>query len=133
MLSTAISKCIKKGGLKERDIDIIIAGDLLNQLISANFMARDFDVPFLGVYSACSTITESLILGSLLVDSGKISNAISAAGSHFATAEWQYRYIPHPPPLAPHRTFRLDTKHSAHAQPTAPRQATAHNNAICRA
>ena len=92
MLSTAISKCIKKGGLKERDVDVIIAGDLLNQLISANFMARDFNVPFLGVYSACSTITESLILGSLLVDSGKICSAISAAGSHFATAERQYRY-----------------------------------------
>ncbi|MBR5438603.1 MAG: stage V sporulation protein AD [Clostridia bacterium] len=92
MLSTAISKCIKKSSLKESDISAIIAGDLLNQIISANFMARDFDVPFLGVYSACSTITESLILSSLLVDSGKMDNVISAAGSHFATAERQYRY-----------------------------------------
>lgn len=92
MLSTAISKCIKKGGLKERELDVIIAGDLLNQIISANFMARDFNVPFLGVYSACSTITESLILGALLVNSGSANSVISSAGSHFATAERQYRY-----------------------------------------
>lgn len=92
MLSTAINKCIKKGGLKESDMDAIIAGDLLNQIISANFMARDFSVPFLGVYSACSTITESLIIGSLLVDGRYANNAICSAGSHFATAERQYRY-----------------------------------------
>ena len=92
MLSTSISRCIKKGGLKEKDIDVIIAGDLLNQIISANFMARDFEVPFLGVYSACSTITESLIIGSLLVNSNSANTVICSAGSHFATAERQYRY-----------------------------------------
>ena len=49
MLTTAVSKVIKKSELKKEEIDLIISGDLLNQIISANFMARDFDVPFLGV------------------------------------------------------------------------------------
>ena len=92
MLSTAVSKVIKKAKLKEDEIDLIISGDLLNQIISANFMARDFDNPFLGVYSACSTITESLILGATFVDSKNFNNVICAAGSHYATAERQYRY-----------------------------------------
>jgi stage V sporulation protein AD len=55
-------------------------------------MARDFNIPFLGLYSACSTITESLIIGSSLIDSGYLNNVVCAAGSHFATAERQYRY-----------------------------------------
>ena len=92
MLSTAVSKVIKKSNLKKDEIDLIISGDLLNQIISANFMARDFDVPFLGVYSACSTITESLILGASFINSNNFNNVICAAGSHYATAERQYRY-----------------------------------------
>ncbi len=92
MLTTAVSKVIKKGNLKKEDIDLIISGDLLNQIISANFMARDFDVPFLGVYSACSTITESLILGASFINDKNFRNIVCAAGSHYATAERQYRY-----------------------------------------
>ncbi len=92
MLSTAVRRVIKRAGLKEDDVGAILSGDLLNQIISANFMARDFKTPFLGLYSACSTITESLILGSSLIDSGYLNNVICATGSHFATAERQYRY-----------------------------------------
>ncbi len=92
MLSTAVSKVIKKSKHKEKEIDVIISGDLLNQIISANFMARDFDNSFLGVYSACSTITESLILGASFVNAKYFSSVICAAGSHYATAERQYRY-----------------------------------------
>ncbi len=92
MLSISVSKLIKKCNLEKKDIDIIISGDLLNQIISANFMARDFDIPFLGLYSACSTITESLIVGSILINSEYAKHIICAVGSHFATAERQYRY-----------------------------------------
>ena len=92
MLSTAVSRVIKKAKLIDSDIDVLISGDLLNQIISANFMARDFNTPFLGLYSACSTITESLIVGSLLLDSNNANKVICACGSHFATAERQYRY-----------------------------------------
>ncbi len=92
MLSTAVSKVIKKAKHKETDIDVIISGDLLNQIISANFMARDFDNSFLGVYSACSTITESLILGASFINAKYFNSVVCAAGSHYATAERQYRY-----------------------------------------
>ena len=92
MLSTAVKRVIRRAGLTEKDIGAILSGDLLNQIISANFMARDFKSPFLGLYSACSTITESLILGSILIDGGYLNNVICATGSHFATAERQYRY-----------------------------------------
>ena len=92
MLTTAVKRVIKRSGLKEDDIGALLSGDLLNQIISSSFMARDFKIPFLGLYSACSTITESLIIGSSLIDSGYLNNVVCAAGSHFATAERQYRY-----------------------------------------
>ncbi len=92
MLSTAISLAIEKGGLKQGDIDVLLSGDLLNQIISASFAARDFDFPFLGLYSACSTMSESMLLGATLVDGGYAKNAVCATGSHFASAERQYRY-----------------------------------------
>ncbi len=92
MLGTAIKKVVKKSSVSLDDVDVIIGGDLLNQIISAGFSARDFDIPFLGIYSACSTITESLLLGGLLINSNKANNVICVTGSHFATAERQYRY-----------------------------------------
>jgi stage V sporulation protein AD len=92
MLTNAISLAIEKGGLVETDIDVLISGDLLNQIISASFAARDFKFPFLGVYSACSTMSESLMLSAMLVDGGYVKRAIAATGSHFASAERQYRY-----------------------------------------
>ncbi len=92
MLSTAIKKCILKSGINEKEVDLLVAGDLLNQLISANFSARDFKIPYFGVYSACSSITESMIIASSLINAGYIDNAICGAVSHFSTAERQYRY-----------------------------------------
>ena len=70
----------------------MISGDLLNQIISAGFAARDYNFPFLGVYSACSTMSESMLLGAALVDGGYANNVVCATGSHFASAERQYRY-----------------------------------------
>lgn len=92
MLSTAISLAIKKAGYKQADIDVMLSGDLLNQIISASFAARDFEFPFLGVYSACSTMSESIMLAAMLVNSGYCKTAVAATGSHFASAERQYRY-----------------------------------------
>lgn len=92
MLSSAIKGVIEKANLKEKDVDVLVAGDLLNQIISASFSARDFDVPFLGVYNACTTITEAMIIASTFIESGLISRAVCATGSHFSTAERQYRY-----------------------------------------
>ncbi len=92
MLTTAVATAIDKANLTEDDIDLLISGDLLNQIISASFTARNYAFPFLGVYSACSTMSESIMLGAALVNAGYVDNAIAATGSHFASAERQYRY-----------------------------------------
>ena len=92
MLSSAISLAVEKGELTDGDIDAMFSGDLLNQIISASFAARDFQFPFLGLYSACSTMSESMLLAAVLVDGGYAKNCVAATGSHFASAERQYRY-----------------------------------------
>lgn len=92
MLSTAIRLSIEKGGHTPADVDVLLSGDLLNQIISASFAARDFDFPFLGLYSACSTMSESILLGAMMVNAGYVKRVVAATGSHFASAERQYRY-----------------------------------------
>lgn len=92
MFSTVIDGAIKNAGLKRDQIDVLFSGDLLNQIISASFAARDFDIPFLGLYSACSTMSESMLLSAALVNAGYVNCAVAATGSHFASAERQYRY-----------------------------------------
>ena len=92
MLSYAISQAIKNAGLTETDVDMLIAGDLLNQIISASFAARDFSFPFLGVYGACSTMAESMAIASAFVNAGYYKRIVTATGSHFSSAERQYRY-----------------------------------------
>lgn len=92
MLSFAISQAIKNAGLTETDVDMLIAGDLLNQIISASFAARDFSFPFLGVYGACSTMAESMAIASAFVNAGYYKRIVTATGSHFSSAERQYRY-----------------------------------------
>ena len=92
MLSRVIKGAILNGGFKRQEIDMLVSGDLLNQIISASFAARDFTVPFLGVYGACSTMAESLAVGAALIDGGYAKRVVAATGSHFASAERQYRY-----------------------------------------
>ncbi|MGN0805114.1 MAG: stage V sporulation protein AD [Candidatus Coproplasma sp.] len=92
MLSTVIDGVIKNAGIERKDVNVLFSGDLLNQIISASFAARDFDIPFLGVYSACSTMSESILLSAVMVDAGYCKRAVSATCSHFASAERQYRY-----------------------------------------
>ena len=92
MLTYAISKAIENAGENEKNVDLLVSGDLLNQIISASFAARDFDFPFLGVYGACSTMAESFALAAALIDGGYYQNAVAATGSHFSSAERQYRY-----------------------------------------
>lgn len=92
MLSSAIGLAIDKGALKDGDVDALFSGDLLNQIISASFAARDYQFPYLGVYSACSTMSESMLLSAVMTDGGFAKNCVAATGSHFASAERQYRY-----------------------------------------
>lgn len=92
MLSFAIAQAIKNAQAEEKDVDMLISGDLLNQIISASFAARDFEFPFLGVYGACSTLAEAYALAATLIDGGYYQKIVAATGSHFSSAERQYRY-----------------------------------------
>lgn len=92
ILYTALNNVVVKAGLKGKDIDCIIAGDLLNQIISSTFAAREFDCGFLGVYNACATFTEALTVGATLIDGGYFNSVLCGTSSHFSSAERQYRY-----------------------------------------
>jgi len=91
MLKKAIDLALGDGRLPEKQVDLLLGGDLINQLMIANYAARDLQIPFLGLYGACSTMTESLIAGSVFIDGGYASNAVCAASSHYCTAERQFR------------------------------------------
>ena len=92
MIEAAITGAIQKAKLNVKDINILVAGDLLNQLISSSYAARAFNFPYLGVYGACSTMAESIAVGSLMVDGGYYENVVCCTASHFSTAERQYRF-----------------------------------------
>ena len=92
MLKYAVQQAIINANSTEKEVDMLISGDLLNQIISASFTARDFDFPFLGVYSACATLAESFALAATLIDGGYQRRIVAATGSHFSSAERQYRY-----------------------------------------
>ena len=87
----AISTALEKGNLDVSALDCILAGDLLNQCIGTTYAARALALPFFGLYGACSTMAESLILAGMLVDGGFCERVCAATSSHFCTAERQYR------------------------------------------
>lgn len=91
MLQTAMSNACRRAQLKKDDIDVMLSGDLVNQIMSSSFAARNMHIPFLGLYGACSTMTESLVLGSMLVEGEFAANVLAGASSHFCTAERQFR------------------------------------------
>ncbi len=81
----------KKAGLKRKEVDVILGGDLLNQITATTYGAYNFSKCFLGLYGACSTSVEAMILGSVLIDSKKVKNAIATVSSHNMAAEKQFR------------------------------------------
>ena len=91
MMEEAIFSCIQNAGKEESDVDLIIGGDLLNQLVTTSYSARKFNVPFIGVYAACSTMSESYAIGSMLLESGGFNNILCVTSSHFSTSERQFR------------------------------------------
>lgn len=91
MLENAVKLAIQKKKVELQRIDYLFGGDLLNQIISASFAARQLQIPFFGLYGACSTMTESLSLASMLIDGGYADYNIATASSHFASAERQFR------------------------------------------
>lgn len=92
IMRETLAKVINKSGKSSGDIEYIIAGDLLNQCIASNFGVRESGIPFFGVYGACSTMAESVSLGSMLIDGGFADNIVCITSSHFCSAEKQFRY-----------------------------------------
>ena len=92
MVKKCIQSLCKKIDIEMDKIDLIVGGDLLNQIISTSFSARDLSIPLVGIYGACSTMAESLLIGSIFIESGAMNNIICVTGSHFSTAERQYRF-----------------------------------------
>ena len=92
MQKTAVARAAEKAAVEIKDIEYLFAGDLLNQCISSTFGLRDFGVPFLGVYGACSTMAETLGLASVMIDGGFADMTAAVTSSHFCTAERQYRF-----------------------------------------
>lgn len=92
LIHIAITGAIKKAKLTEKDINYLFAGDLLNQLMSSSFAARELGIPFFGLYGACSTMSESLSLASIIMDGGFANHVVAATSSHFSSAERQFRF-----------------------------------------
>ncbi|MGI8315421.1 stage V sporulation protein AD [Halobacillus mangrovi] len=92
LMTDAVHSCLQKAGVDESNIDIFLAGDLLNQNVTGNYVARQLGIPLLGMFGACSTSMETLATGAALVESGYAKNALVAVSSHNCTAERQFRY-----------------------------------------
>ena len=91
LLEESINTLLTKTKNKKEDIDLIISGDLLNQITSSCYASYKFNIPFIGIYSACATSVEGIILGSTIIDSKKAKKVIAATSSHNMSSEKQFR------------------------------------------
>ncbi len=88
----ALNTLSAKAGLKPTQFDLVCSGDLLNQCIGSSFTLRNAGIPHLGLYGACSTMAESLLLASMTVGGGYADRVVAMTSSHFASSERQYRF-----------------------------------------
>ena len=91
MQRLAFNTALSKLSLSERSIDALFAGDLLNQCVGSSYGLLDFDIPYFGLYGACSTAAESIMLASACVSAGYFNRAAAVTSSHYCSAERQYR------------------------------------------
>lgn len=92
ILRDTVQLAINKANTKPEDIDYIVCGDLLNQCSGSNYGIRSLNIPFFGIFGACSTFGEALSIGSILLETGGCSKVVSGASSHFCSAEKQFRF-----------------------------------------
>ncbi len=90
-LRRSVARTLKKGSFCADDIDFVISGDLLNQCISSGYALRSLGIPFFGVYGACSTMAESMVLGATMISGGFAKRVLCATSSNFCSAEKQFR------------------------------------------
>lgn len=92
MLRDVATRAINKAGKSPSDLDFILGGDLLNQCIGTTYGIRSLEIPYFGLFGACSTMAESLALGGILTDSGASGVCLAITSSHFCSAERQFRF-----------------------------------------
>ena len=92
MQQIALEQLSKKAGIPKRDFGLVFSGDLLNQCIGSSFTLRNTGIPHIGLYGACSTMSESLLLASMTVGGGFFDQVVAMTSSHFASSERQYRF-----------------------------------------
>lgn len=92
MQQLALDMLSSKAGISKREIDVVFSGDLLNQCIGSSFSLRNMKIPHLGLYGACSTMAESLLMAAMSVGGGFADKAVAMTSSHFASSERQYRF-----------------------------------------
>ena len=92
MQQLALEILAKKAGLNKNDFPLVCSGDLLNQCIGSSFSLNNCGIPHLGLYGACSTMAESLLLASMIVEGGFSDKVVAMTSSHFASSERQYRF-----------------------------------------
>ncbi len=89
---TAVQTALKKAKIDASEVNFMFAGDLINQCTGTTYGIRDFNIPFLGIYGACSTMAEGLLLSAMMVNSGYAKYSLNSTSSHFSTAEKQFRF-----------------------------------------
>lgn len=92
MQQLALQTLAKKSGLRQREFGLVLSGDLLNQCIGSSFSLRNTGLGHIGLYGACSTMAESLLVASMVVGGGFCRRAVAMTSSHFASSERQYRF-----------------------------------------
>lgn len=92
MQRRALAGALRKGNFVSDSLDVILAGDLLNQCVGSTYGLADFDVPYLGLYGACSTCAESILLASCLYGGGLASLCGAVTSSHYCSSERQFRF-----------------------------------------
>ncbi len=92
MQALALKTLAKKSNMRQQDFGLVFSGDLLNQCIGSSFTLRNAGIPHLGLYGACSTMAESLLMASMAVGGGFSDNVVAMTSSHFASSERQYRF-----------------------------------------
>ena len=92
MQQLALNKLLQKARIEKKDVDVVFSGDLLNQCIGSSFTLRGTGIPHLGLYGACSTMAQSLLLAAMTVGGGYADRAVAMTSSHFAGSERQYRF-----------------------------------------
>ena len=92
MQRLAVAGALKRAGLRDTDIDLLLAGDLLNQCVGSSYGLVDFDIPYVGLYGACSTCALGLALASLLYNGGACKRCACVTSSHFCASERQFRF-----------------------------------------